>query len=334
MGSIRNEKTIVLALAIQLFIAAFSSFLVVGLVAVTDPGETDGGSIEVVVTGEASGAVLDAVGATSSVSGVEADPARAQAAFDRGAVDAVIRADRDDAGRLIVDLVVPAESIRSAIVVVRVREALEVLEQRERLRLAARLDEPPLAVPDAPGASPYFGFTYTVLVPLLLFLPAFISGSLVVDSITEEVERGTLALLRVTPRPFSAIIDGKLATAVGIVPLQAALWFALLGLNGIDVRHVPALLILGTAAATVLVSVGATIALVTTDRRRAQFLYSFGVIAMFALAVRLPEQPANAVARLAVDSPGPATWTTVGATTFAAVVGLVAVRTAVVRWRP
>lgn len=33
---------------------------------------------------------------------------------------------------------------------------------------------------------PYFGFTYTVLVPLLTFLPVFLSGSIAVDAITEE----------------------------------------------------------------------------------------------------------------------------------------------------
>ena len=40
--SLSTEKTIVLALLIQLFIAAFSSCLVVGLVSLYDPGGVDG----------------------------------------------------------------------------------------------------------------------------------------------------------------------------------------------------------------------------------------------------------------------------------------------------
>jgi len=37
LSGLRAEKTILLAIAIQLFIAAFSSFLVVGLVSMYDP---------------------------------------------------------------------------------------------------------------------------------------------------------------------------------------------------------------------------------------------------------------------------------------------------------
>jgi len=40
LSGLRAEKTILLAIAIQLFIAAFSSFLVVGLVSMYDPGRS------------------------------------------------------------------------------------------------------------------------------------------------------------------------------------------------------------------------------------------------------------------------------------------------------
>jgi len=42
LSGLRAEKTILLAIAIQLFIAAFSSFLVVGLVSMYDPGSLGG----------------------------------------------------------------------------------------------------------------------------------------------------------------------------------------------------------------------------------------------------------------------------------------------------
>jgi len=41
-----REKTIVLALVIQLFVASFSGFLVVGLVSLYDPGSVEGYGIE------------------------------------------------------------------------------------------------------------------------------------------------------------------------------------------------------------------------------------------------------------------------------------------------
>ena len=51
LASLRSEKTIVLALLIQLFIAAFSSFLVVGLTSLYDPGSVQGGGVDVGVSG-------------------------------------------------------------------------------------------------------------------------------------------------------------------------------------------------------------------------------------------------------------------------------------------
>ena len=54
LASLSREKTIVLALAIQLFIAAFSSFLLVGLVSLYDPASAPGGDIDVGVAGNAS----------------------------------------------------------------------------------------------------------------------------------------------------------------------------------------------------------------------------------------------------------------------------------------
>ena len=44
--SLVDEKTILLAIAIQLFVAAFSSFLVVGLVSLSDPGSA-GANVEI-----------------------------------------------------------------------------------------------------------------------------------------------------------------------------------------------------------------------------------------------------------------------------------------------
>ena len=105
---------------------------------------------------------------------------------------------------------------------------MTALERAERTDRLESLESSPIALPGTPRESPYFGFTYTVLLPLLLFLPAFISGSIAVDSITEEIEQGTLELLRVSPLSLGEIVDGKAAAMAGLAPLQAALWLLLL----------------------------------------------------------------------------------------------------------
>jgi len=305
LATLRSEKTIVLALLIQLFIAAFSSFLVVGLVSLYDPGSVDGFETEVAVTGDASNELLATVDERPSISGTRyVSETSARAAFDRGEVDAVLLADRR-AGRVFVSATVPDGNVRTTIIVVQLRDALSTFERVERADRSAQLSATPLGLPPRSGASPYYGFSYTVLLPLLCFLPVFISGSMTVDSLTEEVERGTLELLRVAPVSTVDIVDGKVWAAVGIAPAQAALWVALLDLNGTSVRHPVAVLVVVAALALLVVTLAATIALLAPDRRAAQFLYSVGVLVALGGATLLPVNPVNSVARLAVDSVGP-----------------------------
>jgi ABC-type Na+ efflux pump permease subunit len=300
LGGLSREKTIVLALLIQLFIAAFSSFLVVGLSTLADPGTAESGqTVEAAVTGNASDEVI---AAAREVEGLRLraydDRADAMARFDGREVAAVIDADHVD-DRISVE-VTAARGVQTTVVVVRVREALEALEraEREQRSYAERV----LPLPPESGASPYFGFTYTILVPLLLFLPAFISGSLAVDSVTEEIERGTMELLRATPASMVAIVDGKAAAMAVLAPAQATVWVVLLGLNGIRVANPLALVALVAAFATLLTAVGMVVGLATATRQQAQLLYSMGVLVAFGAAALLPEHPATTAALLAIDS--------------------------------
>lgn len=328
LGSLRSEKTIVLALLIQLFVAAFSSFLVVGLVSLYNPATTQGVyQVDVGVTGNASGDLVAAVNAGDARTGhVYPSHAAAMRAFDAGRIDAVLEANYRPDGRAVVQAIAPEGDFRSTLIVVQLKSALSTFERRRRSALAARLNDRPLPVPNVPDANPYFGFTYTVLVPLLAFLPAFISGSIAADSIAEEIERGTLELLRVAPLSIERIVDGKALAMVAIAPAQSALWLAFLSLNGTTIVHPLPILLLVAALAGVLVVLGAGLAVAIGVRREAQLLYSLAALGLFGATVVLPENPANVVARLAVGSATTATYLTVGGLSLAAAVGYWAVR--------
>jgi ABC-type Na+ efflux pump permease subunit len=334
LGVLVGEKTIVLALAIQLFIAAFSSFLVVGLVSLYDPGSVDGVEVEVAVAGDAREDLLavarDRPGLRARAYGSEAD---AMAAFAGSRVDAVLVAERAG-GRVRVTATAPDSSVRTTVVVVQLRRALRAYERAERDSRAAFLESEPLSLPPPARTSPYYGFTYTVLVPLLLFLPVFISGSITVDSLTEEVERGTLELLRVAPVSMTAIVDGKLLASAGLAPAQAALWVGLLQANGTRVANEAALVASVAALAVVVAGVAAGVALLAPDRRAAQFLYSIGVLVVFGGTTSLPGDPANTAARLAVGSATSETLLTVAGYVVAAAVVYLGVRRLVGRVDP
>ncbi|WP_396612709.1 ABC transporter permease [Haloferax sp. S1W] len=319
LGSLRKEKTIVLALAIQLFVAAFSSFLVVGLVSLYDPGASNY-QVDVAVTG-GDEAVTDLLRAIATEDGLVGrsypSTGAAMAAFEERRADAVLEASTGEDGRIHVLAIAPDSGVETTAVVVRVRDALRQLERSERAERSNYLSTTPLTVPPAANSSPYFDFTYTVLVPLLLFLPVFISGSLVVDSLTEEIERGTLELLRVAPVSFSAVVDGKVLAAGGLAPIQGIAWMVLLQLNGTGVDNLPWLFGMVAGLAAIVVTLGATVALSAPDRRLAQLLYSLGVLLVFAGTSLLPLSPANTAARLAIG--------TAGVSAKAAVFGLVVV---------
>jgi len=308
LAGLRAEKTILLAIGIQLFIAMFSSFLVVGLVSMYDPGALDGAQVEVAAAGDA---VDDLERAASEVPGASVtaypDADAARGAFERNAADAVVVTTRRESGRVSAVVTAPDATVETTVIVVQLRELLRTYELNERDARAPFLEDSPLPLPERSDTSPYFTFTYTVLIPLLVFLPVFISGSLVVDSITEEIDQGTMELLRVAPVTLAEIVDGKAAAAIGIAPGQALIWLLLLEANGTSVANVGPILALMTALTTLVVAVAVGISAVAPDRRAAQLLYSVAVLVLFGGATAMAGGPANAVARLAIDSADAAT---------------------------
>jgi len=310
IASLSREKTIVLALVIQIFIAAFSSFLVVGLTSLYDPGSVESGELTFGVSGDA----RDELGEAAQEAGVETQQYPTQAAamdaFRRGEVVGVLSADASGE-RIAVTATVPDGSIQSTLAVVKARDALEALERNERTNRAPHLETNPVPLPPEADASSYFGFTYTVLVPLLLFLPPFISGSVTVDVLTEEIERGTLELLRVAPVSLTDIFDGKALGMALLAPIQALLWIALLTVNGIAIENALSLVVLVSAVALLVVVLGAVLGLTLGQRRQAQLLYSIIALGLFGAAALLPEHPATVAAKLAVGSQTIATTATV-----------------------
>ena len=336
LRSLRSEKTILLAIAIQLFIAAFSSFLVVGLVSLSDPGAVDDYQTEVAVTGSDTDTLLAVANERDGITAREYDRGTAYEAFDDGRVSAVLDANRNDDGRLSVRVTAPEEGLRTTLLVVQLRETLEHVERVERQQNADadRLEQAPLPVPEQIEASPYAGFTYTVLLPLLCFLPVFISGSIAVDSLIEERQRGTLALLRVAPPSLADILDAKLLATAGLAPLQVIAWLGLLAGNGTAIAGPVALVVLVAALSLLVVAVGIAIALWAPDRRQAQLLYSAATVGGLVVATVLPEHPANTVAKFAIGNPTTTTWGLLAGYGLLGVAAFLALRIGVTRLEP
>ncbi|WP_435552592.1 ABC transporter permease [Natrinema sp. CGMCC1.2065] len=337
LGSLRSEKTIILALAIQLFIAAFSSFLVVGLVSLYDPGAVDSYELDVAVTGDDTETLLSVANERDGVTARQFDDrGAAYEAFDSGSVSAVLDANRNDDGRLSVRVTAPEEGIRTTLLVVQLRDTLQQVERVERQRNAdaGRLERSPVPVPSEIEASPYVGFTYTILVPLLCFLPVFISGSIAVDSLIEERQRGTLELLRVAPLSLAEVVDAKLLAIAALAPVQAIAWLALLAVNGTAIAGPVALVALVAALSLLVVTGGVAVALWAPDRRQAQLLYSMATVGALVVATVLPEHPANTVAKFAIGNPTTTTWGLLAGYCLLAIAAFLALQRGVDRLEP
>lgn len=317
-GALTREKTIVLAIVVQLLVAGFSSILFVGLVGLYDPGPGTP-PVRVGVAGNASPSltpVLRDGGGTDPVT--YESQAAARAAFDRGRVDAMMYATVNRSGVVHVTAVAPDGAFRTTLVVVELRDALARLERSLRTRYGDRLVREPVAMPDPGSGSQLFSLAYTVLLPLLVLLPVFIGGSIAVDSLAEELERGTVELLRVSPVSPNAIFDGKALAAIGSAPIQAAAWIALLHLNDTPVGYPLTLLVVVTAYTTVAVGVGLVLAAAVPRRRDAQLLYSLAILIVLAVATLTPASPVNVIAKLGIASPTPGTWAAVAGSVLAA----------------
>ncbi len=339
-----SEKTLVLTIFIQLFIALFSSFLVVGLTSFYDPGslsETEMKSANLGLAHRSEillNSSIDTNGSNGSTgfnysSGIQPERSVTETLLYRlievGKLSPVAYPDYSTAGRdfyrskidgillvpnttidgsdlIDIHIYLPKTDLKATILMLQLKEPLERFEQYARNARTARLSGYApinLKFPEEPS-NPYFEFIYVVLIPLLVFTPAFISGGLIIDFITEEFEQKTIDLLLVSPVTFADILDGKILVATGIVPVQVSVWIALLSLNQIPVHNPVAILLLVTAVTLILVLIGVFIATTLKNRGTSQLFYSLILILLFLLCYIFQNSPMNLVATLAIDSPG------------------------------
>ncbi len=82
-----------------------------------------------------------------------------------------------------------------------------------------------------------FEFVYSVLLPMLMFFPAFVAGSLSIDSLTEEIENNTMETLLSAPLTVNGMVGAKIASVLILSILQCGTWLVLLKLNGIAIQN-------------------------------------------------------------------------------------------------
>ncbi len=296
-----------------------------------EPDSVDGYEADVAVTGSDTDELL---AVADQQGGIDPrfydDRAAAHHAFDEGWVDAVLDANRDDDGRLVVSVTAPDGGLETTLLVVQIRETLETIEHVERIENADSFEEPPLSVPGR--RTPALRRVHLHRVAAAVVVPA---------GVHQRFDRRRLArrgapawhprVASRLPVSFGDVVDAKLAATAALAPIQAIAWLALLAFNGTGIANPFALLVLVSALAVLVVGVGGAVALTAPDRRQAQLLYSTGIVGALVVSTVLPEHPANTVAKFAIGSATTVTWLSLALYCLLAAVAFGAVRVVLAR---
>ena len=298
LRSVSREKTIMIAIGIQLFIASFSSVVLVGLLSFYDPEAISANvraTIRVGVLGDPNSPLYSYLRTRNIRTLFFDDVDRAERAFELGGVDAIISIPANQTGLTEMKLVLPKSETRSAVILLLLKEPLKQFENDLRARGGATLNYTGLS--GQPSTT--FEFLYTVIVPVLMFFPAFVAGSMAVDSIAEEVENQTLDTLRAGPVSVNSIFGAKIMAALVLALIQCAAWLGLLRLNQIQIQNGALVLVVALLIAALNAVGSALIAVALRDRERAQFVYSIGLLGTVAVSTLLNLSPIGLVTRLA-----------------------------------
>lgn len=298
LKGVTKEKTIMLAIIIQFFLASFSSVLLIGIMSFYDPssiGQTTQISIEVGVVGDTNSPLVDFLGQKNLGVTSFSDVADAEDAFESGYVDTVLFIPEGNDGVVDMKLILPELDAMETVILMVLQEPLERYENYLREINGVQLNY--MNLTGKPHTT--YEFLYSLIVPMLMLFPAFIAGSIVVDAVAEEFENKTFDILQSAPVSVNELFASKMAAAIVTSVVQCAMWAGLLRLNNLLIQNLGLVLLLSLIL-TAFISVGAAIiALYFKDRERSQFIYSIVLIAVAGMSYLFDPSPFSLISRLA-----------------------------------
>lgn len=298
LKSVTKEKTIMIAIGIQLFLASFSSAILIGMLSFYDPdsiGLHARVSIKVGIIGDAGSPLVGLLRDANARVTVFSSPEDAGNAFRVGAIDTVIFTPEDSSGVVDIKLFLPESETQSTLILMILKEPLKQYENylRERQGVHVRYTD----IKGLPSTT--YEFRYSVIIPILMLFPAFVAGSMVVDSISEELENHTLDTLWAAPLSLNVIFGAKTVAALILAVMQCALWTLLLRFNGIVIQNLGLVLLLAALLAAIIAVVSAFVAVYFRDRERSQFVYSLFILLSAGAGYLFDGSPIAVMTRLA-----------------------------------
>jgi ABC-type Na+ efflux pump permease subunit len=299
LQSVIRDRTILIAVLIQLFIASFSSGLLLGVLSLYDP-DTIMQSGRVAIKIGLVGPYGNPLEALMREAGLRVSPyttlAEAQAAFYQNKLNAVVVIPPDVRTTAEIKLYLPSSDAASSLIRMVIQAPLKKYENVLRTQNGIEVRYTDLK--GKPSTS--FEFVYSVLLPMLMFFPAFVAGSMSIDSLTEEVENNTMQTLLSAPLTVNDMVSAKIVSAVILSTLQCIAWLALMQLNRIAIQNIPWILLLAVVVAGITSTSAMLGAVFLKDRERSQFIYSLMLLAATGIGTLLDISPIKTISRLAI----------------------------------
>lgn len=307
LTSVIRDRTIVISILIQLFIASFSSALLLGMLSLYDSDtimKVSGSGIKIGVVGSSNNELASLMSERGLKVIHYATLNEAQASFFNNEVSVIVDTPLDANGITEIKLYLPDSDAISSLLRMVIQEPLKQYENYLRAQKGVEVHYADLK--GKPSTS--YEFVYSVLIPMLMFFPAFVSGSMSVDSITEEVENKTLQTLLSTPLSINGMVGAKILASVILSFLQCVAWLTLLQLNGIVIQNTGWILLLAALVAGITSTAAALGAVMLQDRERSQFIYSLLLLAGAGISTLLNTSPITALSRLAIGDAYTSGW--------------------------
>lgn len=308
LWTIIRDRTIIIAVLIQFFIASFSSGLFLGMLQLYDVDTIlrfSGGAIRIGVVR----AEQNQLGAFIAKHGMTVVPfetlEQADAGFRNGQVLAILDTPQEANGITEARIYLPESNTISSIVRMVIQEPLK--EYENFLRIQNGVDIRYTDLQGEPSIS--FEFVYSVLLPLLMFFPAFVAGSLTIDALTEEFENDTMETLLSAPLTVLGMIQAKVFSVVILALAQCGLWLILLKLNGISIQNTAWVFLLALMVSGMTSLSAALAAILLRDRERSQFIYALMLLTTIAVSNLLNISPIVTLSRLAIGDYYTNGWT-------------------------
>jgi|GEM_PF-2793896 len=236
--------------------------------------------------------------------------------FRQGLIDAIIIGDIDRGPPpSVIRVYLPDNSPKTALTKLALKKVFVSMEEDLRQdKLSAHAPGIELASYKIMNYKPqarYMEIYYIFTLPLLLFLPTVISGSLAIDSITQDLESKRMLNLILAPLKPAQIVFGKAIGSFALSIFQSVLWLSILSATFVSPKNHLWLMFLVGIYTVIFINAGSILALYLQKMRSSQILYTFfsmSAISLFSPFANLHPlllymSPSYMITRLAMGSP-------------------------------